>query len=340
MARYQHDQSFASLKRTEEQVEGNYTSSQYLKTLDHFLWQAVDPIVNTCPSFAANYFSKVVAQQMVRVNKMTSDDRSLLPVQFVNYLLGDKQQLRNMHFNRGVLFGLITLFRESTADYMKAASSSLPSNVAALSKSLSVRREAEIRLGVQKGFSLYSTCLSVEHWQAEAIKFKNAIVEKYIRLALTQAKRTYEEVDYQIPLGDIVGEYMLIVPRAIDRCDSRHGVLTTFIQNWFKSARSKIMDRVMENASTDSYDAILDSEEGPPAEWSNLPNADMETLQALAELAKRVDPQGCVRASFGIPEHVSYKDRQTLMCYTAKDEAWKTETPEALRARSKPSTKK
>lgn len=322
MARYQHDQSFASLKKTEEQVEGNYTSSQYLKTLDHFLWKAVDPIIDTCPTFASNYFSKVVAQQMVRVNKMTSDDRSLLPMQFMNYLLGDRSQLREMHFNRGVLFGLIDLFRESTHEYMEASNKSLPSNAAALSRRLSARRATELRLGVQPLRSLYSTCIAVEHWQAEAIKFKNAIFEKYIRLALTQAKRTYDEIAYQIPLGDIVGEFMVIVPRAIDRCDSRHGVLTTFIQNWFKSARSKIMDRVTENASTDSYDEILESDEGPPEEWSHLPNADMEMLQALAEVAKRVDPSGCARASFGIPEHVTYQQRQILMCYVAKDDGW------------------
>ena len=87
MATYSHDLTFAALKNTREKITANYTSAQYLKTLDHFLWLALGPVINTCPYLFLNYVAKVVAQQATRPIKMTSDDKHALPVAFMNLLL-------------------------------------------------------------------------------------------------------------------------------------------------------------------------------------------------------------------------------------------------------------
>ncbi len=315
MATYTHDLTFASLKNIKERIKTNYTTSQYLKTLDHFIWLALGPIIKVCPKLFLNYVSKVVAQQFVRPIKMTSDDKQALPVAFINTLLAhDKvEAAKNLHLNRGILFAFLNVFVNITAEYKRQCEMPPSHDPLEMSRRLSFSMATEAQLEVVKGGNLYGAILEVRHWLNEAASFKGAIVEKYTRHALGVAQKTYVSANYQRPLGDIIMVCMLTLSKAIDRCDSRHGVLSTFITNWLRGARSKVLEEVFAEQAETSYDQQID-ELGDAAflEHSTAANGDLEAMQALAHVAKKIDPRGCVRASLGIAEFVTNDQRRLL----------------------------
>lgn len=306
---YNHDESFAILKKTNEQVSTNYTSSQYLKTLDHFLWMALGPIIQNCPTLFLNYVSKVVAQQVVRNNKMTSSSKDLLPVTYINVLLASNrtEAAKELHLNRGILFSFLYIFDNITAPYK--ALMERPPAIDALDYSTRLQRINQIEqdVGLLPHKNLYGIVLEVQYWYKQASDFKNVIVEKYTRLVLNSARRTYVDVQHQESLGDIIGIFMLTLSKAIDRCDSRHGVLTTFIMNWLRGARSQVMDSVRQTHATTSIEAQLEgiTESNLHEHGTIDPHAEFESMQALSYIAKKIDPKGCIRASLGIPEFIS-----------------------------------
>lgn len=322
MALYTHDLTFAALKNIKEQVTSNYTTSQYLKTLDHFIWLALGPVIKTCPNLFLNYVSKVVAQQAVRPVKMTSDDKHNLPVAFMNLLLARDRvtAAKDLHLNRGILFSFLDIFVSLTARYRRLHEMPPPSNLLDASRRTQLLEKVEADLEVIPGANLYGATLEASHWSKEAIAFKNVIVEKYTRLAIKGAQKTYVTARHRRELGAIVNVFMITLYKAIDRCDSRHGVLSTFITNWLRGARSKVLDEVFAESAETSYDKqIEDHGEEAFVQHSHQANRDMEAMQSLAHIAKTIDPRGCVRASLGIAEIVSYRDIRLLEILKAHD---------------------
>lgn len=322
MATYTHDLTFAALKNTKEQVSGNYTTSQYLKTLDHFLWLALGAVINTCPNLFLNYVAKVVAQQATRPVKMTSDDKHALPVSFMNLLLTKDRvpAAKELHLNRGILFAFLNVFVNLTEEYRRLHETPPSMDPLEMSQRYLTVRRIENDLEMKRGGNLYGATLEARHWLQEASAFKNVIVEKYIRLALNGAQKTYVSAKHKRKLGEIINVFMITLYKAIDRCDSRHGVLTTFITNWLRGARSKVLDEIFAESAETSYDQqVEDHGEEVFAQHSTQANRDMEAMQSLAAIAKRVDPRGCVRASLGISEHVSTKHIRLLEILKAHD---------------------
>lgn len=317
MSYYRHDLMFDALKRTTEQVSNNYTSSQYLKTLDFFIWNALTPIIESCPSLFLNYVAKIVAQQSVRNTKMTSDDKANLPLAFVNLLLSEDKPAaaQNLYLNRGILFAFLSLFESLTVTYKRLSETPAPEDLIKTIKRQAYTRRVEEGLGLVPKANLYGVILEVRYWTSKAVAFKNVIVEKYTRMALNNARRTYVDCQMQEPLGDIIGVFMLTLWKAIDRCDSRHGVLTTFIQNWFRGARSQVLEGIEQKHLNTSYEDKLESLGDASHEELGFEPEDTtyEAMQTLAFVAKKIDPRGCVRASLGIPELVTPRHRQLLL---------------------------
>ena len=316
MKNYEHSQSFDKLKKTKEDINGNLTSAQYLQTLDFFIWSSLIPIATQCPDFFLNYMAKVVARQSLKASaKYSSDDRTKLPIQLFNTLTANTQEsmvnsARRLFVNRGLLFGFITLFHRRLRYY-----SHLCSTVSEMSDSR--RRiqmyEIERSIGLKPGGNLYAALMESEHWDTKAREFKAMIVQKYTRMALNHAKNAYEDYNHEVPLDDITSIYMIVVNRAIDRCDSRLGVLTVFITNWFKSARSTVHMLAKEHRHV-SYESLTE-ELGDAIHDTigvTLPDLDYELQQHIAYIAHEIDPNGVIRTALGIQQYVPRQQQLIL----------------------------
>jgi hypothetical protein len=313
---YQHSKTFDNLKGIKEQVGENYTSLQYLHTLDMFLWNALTPIQSECPSLFNNYMAKITAHQSIKAStKFSSDDRAKLPIHLFNMVTANDfrhsyDSARAMFINRGLLFGFIAMFLKRMAYYEQLHSPLL--------KMDSMKRATEIykverSIGLRANGSLYAAIQQVHHWHEKALWWKGAILEKYTRRALGEAQRTYKDYNHYVELDDVVQIYLMVTERAINRCDARQGVLTTFIENWFKSARSAVAN--LAKGQTDQSIEQLIEEHGDAASdivGFTMPDTNGELMEHVAFLAKKYDKFGYVRAPMGIPEFLSRDQRQVL----------------------------
>lgn len=313
---YGHSQVFETLKATDEKIDGNYTSLQYLQTLDMFLWNALTPIYEECPQFFHIYVAKIIAKQSSKASaKFSSDDRSKLPMHLFNMITEPDpakslEHAKAMYLNRGTLFGLIYLFLSFTKDYERLQSPFIKMD------SLKRRREIhqiELKVGLRDGGNLHRALQQVKYWEAKAREWRSQIIEKYYRMTINHAKTTYVDYNHFISLDDVIQIFVSTMTRAIDRCDARQGVLTTFIQNWLKSARSKVAslckgqtDQSFESLSEEYGDAITE------LIGSTDEDRSLELYQTLAAAAKKVDKVGLTRYVLGIPEFLTAYERQTL----------------------------
>ena len=309
MKAYSHSAVFDTLKATQEKISDNYTSLQYLQTLDLFLWRALTPIYEACPVFFENYLAKVVAYQTAKAStKVTSGERSRLPIHLFNFLTEpDKgkalQHARSLCINRGILFGLITLFLKNLKYYEKLHSPfyKIPDFMRQ-----SRMHYIEQRMGANSTSTLYNALQQVHYWEEKAREWRSRIIEKYTRMTIMQAKVTYQDYNHYVPLDDVAQIFMSVMTRAIDRCDARQGVLTTFIQNWLKSARSEVGE-LAKSQTDQSYESLLDEHGDAITDVLGSTDADTsyELYQTLAAVAKKVDPSGVVRSQLQIPDLLS-----------------------------------
>jgi hypothetical protein len=313
---YQHSKSFEQLKGINESITGNLTSLQYLQTLDMFLWRALEPIHSECPSLFNNYLAKVVAHQSLRAStKFSSDDRTKLPILLFNLLSEPDpkkahEHAKSMHINRGILFGFISMFLNKLK-YYETLNSPFVELDGVFRKSEMYRIEQE--MGLRTGGSLYAAMQQVRYWDEKARDFKGKIIQKYTRMALLNAKAAYADYNHYVKLDDVVQVYLMIVSKAIDRCDARQGVLTTFIQSWFKSAKSEVanmakgqLDQSYEALSEEHGDAVSD------IIGFSLPDTTSELEQHISYVAKQMDRQGYIRAALHIPEFMTLDQKAIL----------------------------
>jgi hypothetical protein len=312
-ASYEHSLSFEALKGVREQITTNYTSLQYLQTLNLFLWKALTPVARECPELFKGYLCKVVARQTLKASaKFTSNDRQKLPVQLFNALRASDEkiveQAKEMHINRGLLFGFISFFLNRLEEYKK-----IHDRAVLTAETRSLCHAYEQQVGLRRGGELYAAILDVDYWSSKARKWKEQIVEKYTRMALLQAQSTYKDYHYVVKLDDVVQIYLMVVSRAIDRCDSRQGVITSFMQSWFKSAKSEVA-KLAEGHQDSSYEGLVE-EHGDAIHdilGTSDPDLSFEMWQHVAYIGLQVDPDGFVRTSMHIPQYVSLKHRKLL----------------------------
>lgn len=309
---YEHSEVFASLKVIKEEVKVNLTTAQWLQTLDFFIESALDPIVTAWPAFLDSFFAKVVAWQITRPSiKFSRIDKADLAVHFFNAVTTENKTKRlhqkKMLLNRGVLLGCVRLFLQTVNEYKQVASCSTE-----LSREQRDAYLFQFHESTGCSLHLYSAIRQSEFYEEKATHFKSLIVQKYIRLALTNAQRAYKMVEFRERLDDIIQIYLGYMSRAIDRCDSRQGVLTTFIQSWFHSARCEVIRRVGETMHS-SYDEL--SEGHNPNAGRTDPDSTAETMQHVSYIAKRCDPHGVVRHTLGIPEFFTPKDIARLQLF-------------------------
>lgn len=310
---YTHSEVFASLKQIKEEVKENYTTYQWLQVLDYFIESAIDPIADTYPDLADTYFAKVVAWQAHRPSvKYSRSDKFKLPIHLFNSLTTTGKDKRvhqkEMFLNRGLLFGLISLFQRTTRSFMR-----LHDPTVRYPKS---QRMLLIELAVAKTSPyLYAGIQQSQFFADKAYWFKKLIVQKYVRHAIMSAKRTYDDTECKANLNDTIQVYLVFLSKAIDRCDARQGVLTTFITTWFYSAKAEVLKGVALESRTSSYDELLESGQ----DISVIePDRKYETLQHLAVTARKLDPGGALRFAVGIPEEFSTTDRNILRAIKAQ----------------------
>ena len=298
MYNYKHSENFGRMKRIKEDVQTNYTTSQWLTTLDFFIEAAIDPIVIVNPELSDNFFAKAVCFQFHKPSfRFTQVDKSTLGSTLFNSLTTNGKDKRHhqkmLGMHRGIRMGLVSVF-EKTVN-MKYASP--------FEKVSKVKRLLALK---KLGDHYYEAVMQSKYCSNKAVKIKNTLEEKFVRMALNNAKSLYVEVKHQYDFDDLQQKFLLCMSRAIDRCDSKKGVLSSFIQNWFMSVKAEVRESINQTTEFTDYEndmVISDSSE------------DLENKQHIRFVAKKIDSYGLMTFMLGIPPYIKNSDLKKLNNY-------------------------
>ena len=311
--RYKHSEVFAEVKAIEEDIKINLTSLQYLQILDYYLWNSLRFVINISPTFFTCYLSKVIAYQQVHsMSKLSSESRETITNNFYNYVTtGDVEWIKKLYLNRGLYFGIISYWLSKSNEYFQLRS---PFNTRGDAPE---RMHAIINeLSITDNHLYYANYKQAQYWFDKAQDFKSKIMQKYVRMTILQAQKAYVEYNHEIDLDDVTQIYLQIMSKAIDRCDSRFGVLTTFIQSWLKSAKAIVQRMAQTKQCSTSYEGLIE-EYGDSADVGvTLFDNSFDALQELSYVAQKIDTTGCLRIKYKIPQFISVQNRRLL------EEAW------------------
>ena len=313
MKKYQHSEVFASIKAIEEDIKINLTSLQYLQILDHYLYNAVHYLTKICPKFVDCFLAKVIAYQQVHaMAKLSSENREKMTVQYFNYLTThDFTYLRKIYLNRGLYLGLLNYWLSKAKTYFELKNPFVEHSV------LDAKQMDDIytELAVQNCQMFYAYFKCVEYWTNKALDFKSKIVQKYTRMTLLQAQKTYVDYNHVVELDDVTQIYLQIMSKAIDRCDSRFGVLTTFIQSWLKSAKAIVQKLVQNKDQASSYEELVEQYGDNALLGCVTFDSEYEALEDIMYYSSLWDTTGCMRIKYHIPQYLSAEDRDLLNSY-------------------------
>jgi hypothetical protein len=348
---YKHSELFAKLKSIEESIPDNLTSYQYLSVLDELIFNGLYPLIEGT-KFFENFLAQILGWQTINSKrKVVGVGRQAFSSYLTLFFLleNPKQRLKlikKMKIDRSVLFEAMRRWSSIAEEIHHISDTEIITKdvlvqIADLSERASMRDSHHV-------MAIYN---QVHYWHEQATSFKSQILEKYTRLCLTTAQRDYVQMNCQGDLDDIIQIYFMSAGKAIDKCDTDKGVLTTHIQNWLLSAKnvviatynngvvshsnskSSLKDKAKDRAKlgaeagkelihtmgtgtsmgTMSVDAVsLDEIEDMIADDLDDSRDKEDTINQIRRVTKYFDKTGIGRILLGIQDILSEEDVQTL----------------------------
>ena len=214
---YESSYIFDKLKASQDTLEGNLTTSQYLETLDRYLDLALQAMLKNT-RYLESMIAGLIGWQEDNFRKRVSllNKREFLP-KALSWLLQTKldkiKGLRDLRLDRGVSLLICHAFLAECKAY------DLVSNKTELNEDqdLKVIRETELRL-LAPGGNLHHAIATIRRQSQLAASYRGSVLSKYFRLAIMAAQRDYVNYfDCRISLDDMCAEYIMAAARAIDK---------------------------------------------------------------------------------------------------------------------------
>jgi hypothetical protein len=131
-------------------------------------------------------------------------------------------------------------------------------------------------------------------WLHYYYEWRDMIALKYIRHVLNFAQKDYVSYfHHRVRLDDIINVYIIALHRALDKCSSDLGVLTTYINGYMKTARgvvSRSLDLDRNRVDFAPIDELLIEEHGETDRSAMDTLSLKQDLDAVQKIAAMVDP--------------------------------------------------
>lgn len=273
---YAHSASFDALKDIRD-IPVNLSTQQYLDTLDRFLYSAAQ-----CLLF------RPVIYKGERLYVATDFFRSLL-WSFVSW--GSLHPRRKISTNnRNVTLDNIVAAllngNELTLESVRRFELDRVFVSSAIDRVISLCRDSDMDMQQHHSDIAIKDAVVWMHYYYE---WRNIVTMKYVRLVLNHAQRDYRHYfNHRIPLDDLIEVYLVALYRAVDKCSSELGVLTTYIGNWMKTAKGVAAAIHAKNHENMVSTELLIEGEGDFKSSTNV-MAEISIKQDLARVKKMCD---------------------------------------------------
>lgn len=327
------------IKTIKESLEDRYSSSQMMNVLDQLLHNGLSALAE-----GSDFINSMLASCLVWYNTNTRRKISSLPKEKVLQLLTlypvvsveEKSRiLRKLRFERNVWFYILEAFCQHGEKYADLELRMLKTKdyfekKAIQSKLFNIQRSLNVHDSVTALF------YNVRFWFQQAVKFRNQIMERYMRHSAMKAHSYYRAGSSRNDLADVIQNFQLALNKAVNKFDQRKGTLTSYINFWLRGAQSagntstheygiaytipsnvrKEMAKGENAHSVNIFTPIHDnksvedmhSDDPTPEE-----NAERESdIVSIRRIAKRVDPHGLLRIRLGIGEVLNEDEKKLL----------------------------
>jgi len=340
--------SQADLLSLKERLSENLSSAQLADTLDDLIFAALKPIM-----LATDHIEQTLAEMLPFV---ASNGRRKFAVMaqadLVNALFSvingtDKKEklklLRSVRLERTIHFSCLKSFELLAGRHTKAEIELIHTPHSDTTKRYKLREEMkaiERRLNLRQGKNLFSVQAKAHYWHNQALEFKGMIIEKYVRLAYTDSMKAQADTELQIDLDDLFKNYVLAIPKAIDKFDPQKGALTSYIRWWFMDASTPFKSnsheygvnyhvptaqrkKLLANGTSgfSNFSVALDDNTQSSNEDENGVLDRMihdEDTKQLHNLAVRADQHRMAVLTMEIPYHLSADEKATLIATVVK----------------------
>lgn len=296
---YQRSQNIDILKHTKETISGNFSSEQYISTIDILLFNCIDGILRS-----SDYLDECISSFMLmhiysKNNKHSSFKKELTLSLCAKFLAADDCDTKlkilkavKLHRNHPILF--IEKWLEKTKKY----------RILYLKKQSVSHIEKSVCHKKGKHDSLFACIASVNYWFHLLLELKAIVLEKYHRLIVRESVNVYKTISYSSNLDDIVQLLSLEAIRALDRCNIEKGPITPYMQRLLRFAGNKIDFEsdsayiVKGNKGNYRHKSVELSENTQSIDGSD----DTGDLDHVRKIAKIIDPDGAARYYLNIDE--------------------------------------
>lgn len=324
--------ALSALRSVDEHIQHNYTSGQLLGTLDKMLLRAIAPIIKKTTfvdrslSLILNWYTR---NRRRRISPLPKEEFNSLVIVFLQSQ--DYQERRRIYsklkLERSITFGIIRMWLREMSGWVDANICVLAKQPGALNRQSLIQKRGL----VQNSAGLLFSIRKAEFWESEASKFKNAIVEKYMRFVHNKAYQHWiankdRNPHVKMDVEEIAQNFILACHRGIDKCDADQGTLTAYLDVWIRNASGaassfrqeygvaydipiSVKKKIANKRSSVVNMAVSLDEEGvdevPSESDTQLDYEKQDYIEFIRKLAKYADPIGFGRIRLGIQESLS-----------------------------------
>lgn len=226
----------------DKQIQDNLSSSQIAEILNHLLFQALKPIMmetNLVECVLASLLNTIYSDHRRKLSTLPKSE--LVDLVFTILSTPDKDRkwelVKRLRLERSIWFNTIELFNRRCESYLRLEE-----------RYLRAKGDKKLKLSgrmheIERSLSANRARLSAAiRWSEQAFqlygKFRNSIVDKYIRLAQQEASKTTEDSVLLIDNKELFNNLAMSIGKAIDKFDPSQGTLTHYVNMWFMNAKT------------------------------------------------------------------------------------------------------
>ena len=217
------------LGNIKEAIEENYSSELLFDSVDHCLMQAVRCVIDS--TFLTELLLTEIKLNTSRKFKFNLDIKMYDTWYYRFFILRttDKKLkiYRQIKINRDLTCMLLDIYLQHMEKFCMQVENAYP-----VSLGIKIRNRS-----VSRHLLNFEKC---RFWYRTYLEIREMICQKYYRhIRLQTAKIAYTPLKNRIDTNDMAMEYFINLMRAFNRFDIASGTFTSFVNNWFKYARSK-----------------------------------------------------------------------------------------------------
>ena len=217
-----------------EQLQTNLSGPKIDFILNYLLLNSLNPLCYNTKIPQQSISSILVQYTRDQRRKISHVPREKVVDYLFNAVVGNRRNflmyIRKAKLERGIVNHIIKHIYDKLKHYDENLSFKKQSQYATRDIRYIGIKENNKRLGAAIRWSKY--------YYDEYIKFKNMIIEKYIRFAHNESQKAAKQTSLQVDVDDLFENCLLGVSKAIDRYDPDRGPLTACVRGWLQDAKT------------------------------------------------------------------------------------------------------